>query len=81
MWDNGTGGVIVWLMINAGYILWLKFHNIEPGESLNCDGFTVAPGVNEYFFLLIFLHFFCFEVYLFFFFKCRWTGGIGGGII
>ena len=65
---NGAGGLIIWLKINVGYILQINLHDIEYGVSLNCDGFSVVPGVDHYFPLLIFLHFFCFEVYLFFFF-------------
>ena len=50
--------MIVWLMINVGYILRLKFYDIESGVSLNCDRFSVVPGVDEYFSLMILLHFF-----------------------
>ena len=66
--DNGAGDVIVWLRINVGYILRLNLDDIEAGVSLNCDRFTIVPGVDEYFTLLIFLHFFSFEVYLLLFF-------------
>ena len=66
--DNGFFGVIVWLRINVGYVLRINLHDTEAGISLNCDGFSVVPGVDEYFSLLIFLYFFCFEIYLFFFF-------------
>ena len=79
--DNRVGGVIFWIRINVGYILRLNLHDIDAGVILNYDGFNVVPGVDEYFSLLIFLHFFCFEVYLFFFLIWRWTGGIGGRII
>ena len=78
--DNGVGGVVVWLRINVGYILRLNLHDIEAGASLNCDRFNVFLGVDQYFPLLIFLHLFCFEVYLLLFFIWRWTGGICGGI-
>ena len=60
--DNGVGGVIVWLMINVGYILWLNFNGIEDGVILNCDGFSIVPGFDKYFSLLIFLNLFCFKV-------------------
>ena len=66
--DNGDGGVIVWLMINVGYILQLNLHDIEAGASLNCDEFSIFLGVDEYFELLILLHLFCFEVYSSYFF-------------
>ena len=49
---------MVWLRINVGYILWINLHDIEAGVSLNCDGFSVVPGFDEYFSLLIFFHFF-----------------------
>ena len=65
---SGACGVIVWLVINVGYILRLKFYDIESGVSLNCDRFSVVPGVDEYFSLLIFLYLFCSEVYIFLFF-------------
>ena len=65
---NGDGGVIVWLGISVGYILWLNLHDIEAGVRLNCDRFSVISGVDKYFSLLILLHFFCFELYLFLFF-------------
>ena len=68
MGDNGAGDIIVWLRIDAGYILWLNLYDIEAGVSLNGDGFSVVPGVDDYFPLLISLHLFCFEVYMFFFF-------------
>ena len=68
MGDNGDGGVIVWLRINVGYILRLNLKDIEAGVSLNCNRFTVVPGVDKYFSLLIFFYFSCFEVYLFLFF-------------
>ena len=44
---NGAGGVLVWLRINVGYILRLNLHGIEAGVSLNCEGFSVVPGVDE----------------------------------
>ena len=69
------------LRINVGDILRLKLHNIEAGGSFNCDGFSVVPGFDNYFSLMIFLHLFYFEVYLFLFFILRRTGGISGGII
>ena len=50
MGDNGAGGVIMWIGIDTGYILWLNLHDIEAGVSLNCDGFSVVSGVDEYFF-------------------------------
>ena len=56
MGDNGADGVIVWLRINVGYILQLNLHDIEAGVSLNCNRFTVVPGVDKYFSLLIFLN-------------------------
>ena len=68
MGDDGYGGVIVWLGISVGYILRLNLHDIEAGVSLNFNRFTVVPGVDKYFSLLIFLHLSCFEVYLFLFF-------------
>ena len=79
--DNGDGGVIVWIMINYSYILRLNLNNIEDRVSLSYEEFSVVPGVDEYFSLLVFLYLFCFEVYTFFFFIWRRTGGIGGGII
>ena len=45
--DSAAGDVIVWLGINVGYILWINLHDIEAGVSLNCDGITVVPGVDE----------------------------------
>ena len=47
---NGVGGVIVWIRINVGYILWINLHDIEAGVSLNCDGLRIVPRVDEYFF-------------------------------
>ena len=81
MGDNGAGGVTVWIRINISYILRLNLHDIEAGVNLNCDRFSVIPGVDKYFILLIFLQLFCFEVYLFFFIIRRRTGEIGVGII
>ena len=66
--DKGVGGVIVWHRVNVGYILRLKLNDIEAGVSLKCDGFSIVPGVDEYFYFLIFLYVFCFEVYLLLFF-------------
>ena len=81
-----SGGQQSWWLYRVdqyyfGYILRLNLQAIEAGVSLNCDWFSVVPGVDEYFSLLIFLHFFCLEVYLLLFFICRRAGGIGGGII
>ena len=54
MGDNVDGEVIVFLRINVGYILRLNLHDIEAGVSLNYGGFSVVPGFDEYFSLLIF---------------------------
>ena len=71
---NGSSGVIVWLKINLGYILLLNLHDIEAGASLNCDGFSVVPEVDEYYSLLIFLHFFLsIYVLLFHLTEDRWN--------
>ena len=43
---NGAGGVIDWLIINGGYILWLNLHNIKSRVSMNCDGFKIVPGID-----------------------------------
>ena len=79
--DNESDGFIVWIRIDVGYILRLNLHDIEAGVRLNCEGFSVVRGVDEYLSLLIFLHIFCFKLYQFFFFIGRRAGGIGGGII
>ena len=44
--DNGADVVIIWLSIDVGYTLRLNLHDIYPGASLNCDGFSVVPGVD-----------------------------------